>query len=171
MNFEYKVGYLWKSHDEDPGLQSWNSGFLRNPLGRNPESARAVWSNFDQPTWKSRSNSLEIFVLLLERFRAVLTTGFQPFQLFFYFSSFSLFFSFSPTFSWFLEREQGCPLVVWGVFKPRTEDVITGEVFMEGRDCSVQILEFRFWGFCSTEDQISDKSTLSPSLLIYSWWR
>ena len=46
MNFEYKVGYLWKYHEEDPGQQSWIREGLRKPLGRNVESARADLLNF-----------------------------------------------------------------------------------------------------------------------------
>ena len=91
MNFEYKVGYLWKYHEEDPGLQSWNRKNFIKPPGRNVEFARADWSTFDQPTWKVRPDLLEILKLLLETCGAHFWTG-QPLNI--SFSSFPFVFHF-----------------------------------------------------------------------------
>ena len=128
MNFEYKVGYLWKSHETDPSLQSWNWEISTKSLGRNVESARADWSTFAYRQFSVNPARWRSFFCFLSTFSAVSGSG-QPCSFFFFsflsLSNLSLLFPFLSS----LEIERGCPLVVWGVSKPRTEEVIIGEMF------------------------------------------
>ena len=129
MNFEYKVGYLWKSYEEDPGQQSWNSGFWRNPLGRNVGSARAVWSTFDQPTWKVSSSSLEILKLLLETCKSCWGPDFKHLLSFLLFFFSFLFLSLLSHSLLSFKKEKGCPPLIHRPSGIRTAEIITGEVF------------------------------------------
>ena len=89
MNFEYKVGYLWKSYEEDPGQRSWNGEILRKPLGRNEESARADYWYFAYRQFSASGWQLARYFGLIWRFRRRLGRG-QPWENHFSF----LFFSF-----------------------------------------------------------------------------
>ena len=91
MNFEYKVGYLWKYHEEDPGLQNWKREISIEPLGRNVRSARADWSTFAYRQCSSSGSQLWCYFMLLKR---LLTTGSQNSLHFYFFSFFSFLFSF-----------------------------------------------------------------------------
>ena len=128
MNLEYKVGYLWKCHDEDPGQRSWNGDNLRKPLGRNEESARAdCWflacrqSSVNPAHWR-----------YLKYFLDVSCTVFSPGQLYtFHFSSFPFAFFFLSLVHLSLKlwrEKKGCPPLIQRPSGVRTEDVITGEV-------------------------------------------
>ena len=128
MNFEYKVGYLWKSLDEDPGQRKLK-------LRKCTKTARTEWGIrpsglliFGLPTVLGQPSSLEIFKMLFGRALAVFPTG-QPLCIFIFTFSFLFLLSLSTTNSLkLLEWEASCHGVIQEGSKPRTEDVITGEV-------------------------------------------
>ena len=90
MSFEYKVGYLWKYHEEDPDHQSWNWENLTEPLGRKVQSARADWLTFACRQCFASGSQLWYHFFLLGRVKLCGSRNSQSLLLFLSFSSSSL---------------------------------------------------------------------------------
>ena len=114
MNFEYKVGYLWKYHGEDPGQQkNWNGEVLRKPLGRNVESARADLLTFAYRQFFASGVQLWSWFWQIRRVRLLFSRDslenfiFLSFLFFFFFFSFPLLSSLlsPPAACWILHLE------------------------------------------------------------------
>ena len=110
MNFEYKVGYLWKYHEEDPGLQSWNWGKSTKPLGRKVQSARADWSSFVYRQCFASGCQLWCYFML---FRTAKTWGSRNSSTLYFFSFFSFLFSF-PLIPLLVLPSAGCWILHFG---------------------------------------------------------
>ena len=141
MNFEYKVGYLWKSLDEVLGQEKLKRRKTAQTARTDGEPPERIFK-IVLPTVLVKLCFLEIFLLLFGRLILCLgRTALQTFHFlsFFSFSSFSLYLSFSPNFLSLLEWEKGCPLCVWGISIPRIKELCTGEVFRACRTAAGQV--------------------------------
>ena len=171
MNFEHKVGYLWKSPDEDPGQQKLKlrkCNISARTEGTIRSSGLCEIFTADVKKWIQLIgdiNSAFWDVLICFGVRTAFTL-----MHFLLFSSFSFFLLLSLV-SWVSSEGKGLPKCGLWCFQAPDWRCYNWRSVWKGRDCSVQVSEFRFRGFCSNTVQISDKSTSSPSLLIYSWWR
>ena len=170
MNFEYKVGYLWKSPDEDPGQRKLKQGKFKNsartecwirPSGLvklclptlcvKPDILVRSFSTFDVSFTFIQPDSLEIFHF--------------PFS--FLFSS-SLSITSLPS----LSRVRSL-LPKWGlrVFHLPDQQTLYWSSAQDVPDCSGPNSEISFWGFCSKTDQILYKLKLPTHLHLLAWWR
>ena len=171
MNFEYKVGYHWKSPEKDPGQQSWKQGKF-NKIARTDCRFRPSGFRDILPADRSRR---------IQHVGGVKSTFWDVGQLFwvesskvknhfFFFSSF-LFSLSSSSILLSVLREKGLPRFESSGFQVPDWKYFDWRSVQEVQDSSVQVSEFRFWGFCSNLGQISVKPKLSSLLQQFTWWR
>ena len=165
MNFEYKVGYLWKSPDEDPDQQK--------STGRKPaETARTDGQPPERIYEKSSADSSWSTMLFGDIFTAFWTLYPLPwtdslenfsFSFFLYLAFYSL-----PSFLSLRERK-GLVLCDLKVFYSPDQKYYNWRSVQKVQDCGVQLTELNFCGFCSNSSLNSVFSKLSTRLQILAW--